>query len=386
MFIRRATDPAGTAPALILHNNTRKIIGPIYFGHSINWLLLGTLAFQLYRYEKVREKTDNRLWLRLMVYTIFVLDVAQTAIGSQALWYLGVDIWGDEDTLISVIPWSEPFMPLFSGIIALLVQLFYAWRIWVLSRTTIFRGMTLVIVMLSLMQCGASIPTPIIVLRGKAQIAALGGIRTSIDVYLAASFTADTLIAGCMIWLLYQARSRTVWVQSQTLYDRLIVNSVQTGLITAVTAGVALALWKGYPQDNFYLCPGYILGKLYSNSLYSTLNGRAFYRGNSTDSRSDSQSGSARSTLPWAGRRQQMTTDTDGGLEVRVFRERERHSDELEDGLKRSGQAKGPIRVGQAVGWKSAVSVGEESGNEHVVQFSELSTNPADTDRDSVKV
>ena len=54
---------------------------------------------------------------------------------------------------------------------------------------------------------------------------------------------------------LYQARSRTLWVQSQSLYDKLIISSVQTGLLTAVAAGVDLALWKIYPQDNYFVTP-----------------------------------------------------------------------------------------------------------------------------------
>lgn len=50
---------------------------------------------------------------------------------------------------------------------------------------------------------------------------------------------------------LYRARSQTAWTSSQSLYDRLIVHTVQTGLLTALATGVNLALWKWFPQGYY---------------------------------------------------------------------------------------------------------------------------------------
>ncbi|VDC04883.1 unnamed protein product [Peniophora sp. CBMAI 1063] len=374
----RAADPSGTPP-LTTHNDTRSIIGPIFIGHSVNWLLLGMLFFQLYLYEKGRTRTVNKFWLRCLVYSIFVIDVAQTAISSQALWHFAIDIWGDPVALVTVVPWSEPLIPALSGLVALLVQLFYAWRIWVLQRSLFSRVMAIIIILLSFMQFGASLHTPVIILKAHLSFAAFADIQTSVDIWLATSFTVDVLIAGSMIWLLYQARTRTLWIQSQSLYDRLIISSVQTGLLTAVTAGVDLALWKIYPQDNYFVAPPLILGKLYSNSLFSTLNGRAFFQDSPSLPRSDPHHlGSGRS--PWAGR-YQASSDTGAGLEVRVLREREQHQDDPSKGAKPLGRHSDPLgRVGHAVEWKSAVAVGDPHDDERVVELSDLSKNRADDD------
>ena len=53
---------------------------------------------------------------QLAVYSIFIIDVVQTGVTSQALWHFAIDIWGDPDALVTTVPWSEPFIPFFSGL------------------------------------------------------------------------------------------------------------------------------------------------------------------------------------------------------------------------------------------------------------------------------
>ncbi|KAF9561010.1 hypothetical protein CPC08DRAFT_457920 [Agrocybe pediades] len=58
------------------------------------------------------------------------------------------------------------------------------------------------------------------------------------------------------------------------MVNKLISNSIQTGLITAACAGVDLALFVSFTSRNYHYVPAYILGKLYTNSLLATLNSR----------------------------------------------------------------------------------------------------------------
>ncbi|VDC07347.1 unnamed protein product [Peniophora sp. CBMAI 1063] len=318
-----------------LHVNPPSIVGPIFIGQSLNWALFGTLAVQLYIFEKSRQHTTYPLWMRTLVWSIFVVDAIQTGFMIQYSWFYSVDIWGDVVTLATRVPTSAGLLTFFDGLIALMVQSLYAWRIWVLARSRTLRALASIVVLLSLMQFGASIQVPIVNVRVHGSTVGFAQIRASVDVWLIGGFTGDIIIAGCMIYVLYRARSQTTWLQSQTLYDRLIANTVQTGLLTMVVAGLTLALWKIYPVDLIYVTPGMILGKLYSNSFLSALNSRTFREDNSVQDSSElpTHQRSGLSRL-WAPKGRSTTTSGTGstGIHVHVLRDRERHVDGASSG------------------------------------------------------
>ncbi|VDC07358.1 unnamed protein product [Peniophora sp. CBMAI 1063] len=258
-------------------------IGPYLAGCNINWFLLGTLAVQIYLYETGRQKVKDAVWLRALVYIIALVDTVQAIITTRDLWFFSIDVWGNDAALLQ-LTLGQSLILIFGGSIAFAVQLFYAWRIWVLSQSKTMRVLTCIIVMLSMMQFAVSIHGDFISLsqyRHHGSIAFLHSDIAKLDVllWLVGSFAADVLITSCMVWLLYRARTRTIWAQSQTLYDRLIMNTVQTGMVTVIAAGACLALWE--IQNRYYLVPAIVIGKLYSNSFLSTLNGRLFRRDDS---------------------------------------------------------------------------------------------------------
>ena len=54
---------------------------------------------------------------------------------------------------------------------------------------------------------------------------------------------------------LVRARSQTLWARTQSLYDRLIVITLSTGLLTAITAGIALALFVHDSNSTVWYIP-----------------------------------------------------------------------------------------------------------------------------------
>src|SRR4051812_24446871 len=62
---------------------------------------------------------------------------------------------------------------------------------------------------------------------------------------------------------LYTAKSRTPWSRTDNLFNRLIINAIQTGSITVICAGVDLALFVAFTSNNYHYVPAYILAKLY---------------------------------------------------------------------------------------------------------------------------
>ncbi|KAJ6562131.1 hypothetical protein B0H19DRAFT_944073, partial [Mycena capillaripes] len=89
-----------------------------------NWMLLGTLIMQLNTYYQ--NFPSDRLGLRILVYTVFCVDLVQTIILTQHGWWFVVTTYGDPSRFNEIV-WSAPVIPIMSGLVSAIVQIFYAW-------------------------------------------------------------------------------------------------------------------------------------------------------------------------------------------------------------------------------------------------------------------
>ncbi|KAL0568096.1 hypothetical protein V5O48_013896 [Marasmius crinis-equi] len=297
------------SPSPVIAADTVTAIGPIFIANLINWMLMGTLVMQVYTYYLRFAK--DRLWIRLLVAILFTLDVAHTFLLTAHGWFFAVEIWGHPERL-DELPWPVQVISLAGGtsrypfsrivvhikmtedhqiLVSIMVQIFYAWRIWLLSKTKLLRVLAVLIVMLALMQGLAAIVSGLVLLIGGPTQENLIRLHPGFSVWLAGSLTTDILITGCMTHILYKARADTRYLNSETMLTRMINNTVQTGAITVICAAVDLALFTKYVNTNYHYVPcvqfllsssvdpdgkpekrAYILGKLYSNSLMLNLN------------------------------------------------------------------------------------------------------------------
>jgi hypothetical protein len=65
---------------------------------------------------------------------------------------------------------------------------------------------------------------------------------------------------------------------SRHIIRRLIRLVIETNTLTALVALTGLVVFIVFPNDNFFVCPPYVLGKLYSNTLLVILNNRVIIR------------------------------------------------------------------------------------------------------------
>ncbi|KAH9984768.1 hypothetical protein BJV77DRAFT_965940 [Russula vinacea] len=97
------------------------------------------------------------------------------------------------------------------------------------------------------------------------------------NTWLVANTLSDLLIASAMIYYL-----RRVWAKDGYLSNHVLVMivrlTVETNLVTTSVSIVSLVMIAVYPDNIYYLCPTYIIGKLYSNSLLASLNNRISIR------------------------------------------------------------------------------------------------------------
>ncbi|KAJ7041893.1 hypothetical protein C8F04DRAFT_1297068 [Mycena alexandri] len=257
---------------ILLDNPATTTIGPGFLGNAFNWLFLGTLLMQFYIYWQ-NYPADTRI-IKLLVYIIVVMELAQTAFGTHESWWYAVGNWGNLQAL-QTAPWTALVRPIMCGIIAAVVKLFYAFRIWRLRRSILTCALVVLIIMLALTQGCAVIVSVALIDEDLSQqnFIHLHPVFMA-SVWLAGSFTTDLLISGSMIWILQTSKSRSLVTPTNSLLNRLIVNTIQTGSATVVCAGIGLALFVKYTDKNYYYAFVYVLGKIYSNSFLATLNFR----------------------------------------------------------------------------------------------------------------
>jgi len=107
-----------------------------------------------------------------------------------------------------------------------------------------------------------------------ADLAHVKGESMAVNVLGAA---ADLLIAATLCTILNF--SRTGFQKSNAMINKLIIFTVNTGLITSLCALASLISILAAPKTWIYVTFYYCLGRLYTNSLLATLNARSVIRG-----------------------------------------------------------------------------------------------------------
>ncbi|KAA1469912.1 hypothetical protein DENSPDRAFT_650841 [Dentipellis sp. KUC8613] len=238
--------------------------GPILLGTMLNLILYGISITQTYIY--VTSFKQDKLWIKIFILVIFVADTANTIFDIEFIYESLVNNFNHPAAIMRA-NWVFATDPAMTVIVSTMVQLFFCWRIKVLT------GRTWIVCILVI----GSI------------VAGLGGIATSIAigivpkwlefqkfeipviVWLATSALVDSTISAILVW--YLRHHKTGFSGSDDVLNRIIRITVQTGLVTSVWAIVDLGLFLGSPSG-FHLAFNFPLAKLYSNSLLSSLNAR----------------------------------------------------------------------------------------------------------------
>ncbi|KAJ6514771.1 hypothetical protein DFH09DRAFT_1373931 [Mycena vulgaris] len=210
---------------------------PELFGMLFNFGLMGSLLVQYYgSFPKDRKIT------KAIVYSVFVLELAQTGIMS----YFAYTIFGAGYGDLSVFDKSElEWFPvcILGSLIAGIVQLYYAYRLHLFSNSKITTG---IVTVLAVLQIGSGI--------GQGIISKLVTDRSN--------------LSGKPICV-------TTWLLSSALCDLVIAASMSFYLKQAIVAVIQLVIFLALPKNNFFETPSWTLGKLYSNNLLVLLNTRA---------------------------------------------------------------------------------------------------------------
>lgn len=254
------TLPYGVLPSEVINVGT--VLGPFFLAQCFNWALYGVFVLQCYIYY-IRFPKDLT-YIKVLVYTVLVLDSFFMGAITHAAWQVLVQSWGDIN-ILHELPWTWAMVPVGSGVVSCIVQLFFVYRIWKLSRKW---TMPIIISVVTLAQCAFAIVTGVIAVHNKT----FHYIRDFLPgFWLVGSIIADILICATLVRILWQ--SQTGFKDTDGVVLRLIRLSVESAAVPVIAATIKLALIYSY-EDNRHLVFCVLLGRLYSNSLLAMLNCR----------------------------------------------------------------------------------------------------------------
>ncbi|KAF9465121.1 hypothetical protein BDZ94DRAFT_1307282 [Collybia nuda] len=249
-------------------------VGPVFLGVIFNWGLLGAFLVQIYIYAVWYHQTDRSV-VRCIVYTLLCIEGLQTGLATHTGWEILAFNWGDP-TVLQNIPWSSATTPILCGIVSMIVQLYFCWRIWLLgANEVIARVIGVVCTSLAIVQCIAAITygAKFISLDLNASFFETTESKVIAIIWLVCTAVCDVLITASLVYIFTAAKSRSL-AHTGSLLNRLIIQTVQSGIITAIFSILHLVIFLVYPGTLLDVPFVYILSKLYPNVLLANLNNR----------------------------------------------------------------------------------------------------------------
>ncbi|KAG8932216.1 hypothetical protein FRC02_001514 [Tulasnella sp. 418] len=189
-------------------------------------------------------------------------------LSTHSAWYFMGSGWGDS-AILAHPGWSWIAVPLLTGVVSAVVQIFFAWRLWKLGGSYIISG---VIVVLALAQAIAAIVSGVW-FQLLEDMAKAGVLRPPAIVWLGGSAAVDLIITASLVT--YLSRSSTGFSATDDIIAKVIRMTVETGACTTTAAILELVLFLVYPATNLYMIPALPLAKLYTNTLLASLNSRS---------------------------------------------------------------------------------------------------------------
>ncbi|TEB24596.1 hypothetical protein FA13DRAFT_1797137 [Coprinellus micaceus] len=241
------------------------LTGPLLVGGFLSYFFLGAFFIQLFTYITEFARNDKKPFLGLVALVAF-LEGLQLIFQTHTVYtMLALNYGSDPDTLTNP-PWSASSLPTLNGVVALCVQLFFAWRVKLLGKNVPSLCASVLIVLLALAQCGSSVAVTV-------QFNQLGQtLHNLIIVWLGSTVACDVLMTVSLIVVatsvpLPSRHRRTIWIG-------LLHTQSRTVALPPSVPALNLIFYLVYPKNYLHICMELIVGRVYANVLMATLNRR----------------------------------------------------------------------------------------------------------------
>ncbi|OCB85113.1 hypothetical protein A7U60_g7738 [Sanghuangporus baumii] len=224
---------------------------------------IGTL--QAYYYFRQYRSRDSPV-MKSTVFVAWFLDLVHTVFICQGIWHYLVLSWGDLSEL-DHLTWMVGASIAVTGLITFTVQMFFANRVWRLSKHNV--SLTALIVILAIVRIGSAFTTTVQMIRLKRFSIFIRDFRWLFTFGLALSSVIDLIITSALCYYLQGNRTGI-----DDVIHRLLLYTINNGLLTAFASLLAMVFAAAMPHNFVFLSLHFIIAKCYINSLLATLNSR----------------------------------------------------------------------------------------------------------------
>ncbi|KAL5483127.1 hypothetical protein ACEPAI_8356 [Sanghuangporus weigelae] len=264
----------------------RLSFGAMFIGCVISIGFSGIGTLQAYYYFRQYRSRDSRM-MKSTVFGAWLLDLVHTVFICQGIWHYLVLSWGNLSELdhltwyvclnsIDARQLTSGFIRTVgasiavTGLITFTVQMFFANRVWRLSKHNVV--LTALIVVLAIVRIGSAFTTTVQMIRLKRFSIFIRDFRWLFTFGLALSSVIDLIITSALCY--YLQGNRTGYSSIDDVIHRLLLYTINNGLLTTFASLLAMVFAAAMPHNFLFLSLHFFIAKCYINSLLATLNSR----------------------------------------------------------------------------------------------------------------
>ncbi|BGP07738.1 hypothetical protein JCM10049v2_003578 [Rhodotorula toruloides] len=239
-------------------------IGPFYLGTLFQLFLFGIHWQQVFDYYRLFPQ--DRLFIKAAVAAVFAVGLAHASCSIYTVWFYAIKGYG-EPSFIANCVWSFALDPLQTSVVAGIVQLHYAWRVYLVSKRSVY--LPTLVALLTLVQLALGVYLSVIAL----QVAPWPQLHQKLDwavgAWLFILAAADVIITAGLSYFL--GRVRSDFKQTNSIVGNIIRLTIANNALTAVTAVISGILFVADKTSAWHVFFGLGLIRFYSISFLSSL-------------------------------------------------------------------------------------------------------------------
>ncbi|KAJ6506155.1 hypothetical protein C8R47DRAFT_110068 [Mycena vitilis] len=257
--------------------DTPLILGAMEIGVFLGLVLFGVVALQGYVY--FRSCRPDSPGLKILVGSVLIFELCHSIAGCLSIYYFTVVLAGVPELEKPANSYSVSYLPVFETLITALVQGFFAYRIRLLSGRiwiSLICWALGVLRFIGGMAMAAESFIDVALEPDYFHLQSTYGLLITSALNVGA--VLDLLITLSLCFYMRKLYTPNTFARSEALIHRLIVWTIQRGLITSLTSVAVVIAFQTMKRNFVWLALYTFLAKLYSNSLLVSLNSRPDHR------------------------------------------------------------------------------------------------------------
>ncbi|KAF9064988.1 hypothetical protein BDP27DRAFT_1332745 [Rhodocollybia butyracea] len=247
------------------------LFAPLLIGTLLNAILLGVTSLQTLYYFQTYCKNDP-WWFKLLISYLMVAELANTAFDIDIVYESLITHYG---SLVPITPQFLPADALTTALISTPVQLFMAWRIKKITKSTVLCA---IVTFAALCSLGGGVWLSISSINNSPFKHGPSPVPSALEIAPVAIWLTSSGVTDLLITVIIAASMFRKRRQHRSTYDpyinRVIRLSIQAGAVTALAVFLNLTIFLSLPGSSIFFIWDLTISKLYTNSLLTSLNCR----------------------------------------------------------------------------------------------------------------